>query len=160
VTGVRFLRPLSLLLPGAIIAALSLCAQNSAPNPSSDTEPDSANREILANRYVHEVLPYWQNRLQLKDWTITILMSRRGDLRPGTLGNIHWDADKKSATIRVLDAADYPTPLTAALKDMEFTIVHELIHLELASLPRSEASRSDEEFAINHLTDALLQSGR
>ena len=145
---------------GAIVAALPLCAQNSAQNSPSDPESESANREILANRYVHEVLPYWQNRLQLTDWTITILMSRREDLRPGTLGNIHWDADKKSATIRVLDAADYPTPITAALKDMEFTIVHELIHLELASLPRSEASRSDEEFAINHLTDALLQSGR
>ena len=82
------------------------------------------------------------------------------DLRQGTLGNIHWDADKKSATIRVLDAADYTAPLVAILKDMEFTIVHELIHLELASLPRSDASRSDEEFAINHLTDALLQSAR
>jgi hypothetical protein len=39
---------------------------------------------------------------------------------------------------------------------MEFTIVHELIHLELASLPRSEASRSEEEYAINHLASALL----
>ncbi len=73
------------------------------------------------------------------------------------MGNIHWDKDKKTGVIRVLDASDYRMPYQAALNDMEFTVVHELIHLELASLPRSEASRSDEEHAINHLAGALLQ---
>ncbi len=34
--------------------------------------------------------------------------------------------------------------------------VHELVHLELASLPRSEASRSSEERAVNQITGALL----
>jgi len=46
------------------------------------------------------------------------------------------------------------------LKDMEFTIVHELIHLELASLPKSEASRSSEEFAVNRIADALIKLHR
>jgi hypothetical protein len=59
-----------------------------------------------------------------------------------------------------LNASDYQMPFQATLNDLEFTIVHELIHLELVSLPRSEASRSDEEYAINHLADALLQSER
>ena len=43
---------------------------------------------------------------------------------------------------------------------MEFTLVHELIHLELSSLPRSEASRRVEEHAVNNLTDALLRLDR
>ena len=47
-------------------------------------------------------------------------------------------------------------PFDATFKDMEFTVVHELIHLELASLPRSDTSRTDEEFAVNHMADALL----
>ena len=76
------------------------------------------------------------------------------------MGNIRWDADKKTATIRVLDAADYPMSFPAALKDMEFTIVHELIHLELASMPRSEASRREEEYAVNRIAGALLQLDR
>jgi hypothetical protein len=46
------------------------------------------------------------------------------------------------------------------LDDMEFTVVHELIHLELSSLPRSEASRRDEEYAVNQIADALLALDR
>ncbi len=44
------------------------------------------------------------------------------------------------------------------LKDMQVTVVHELVHLELASLPVSDADRSNQEYAIDHLTDALLAS--
>jgi hypothetical protein len=118
-------------------------------------------RESAANRHIHDAVFYWQKRLKLEDWNIAVLLSRRADLRPGTLGNIRWDSDEKKATIRVLDAADYlaaddSISFDAVLKDMEFTIVHELIHLELSPLPRSEASRSDEEYAINHLAAALL----
>jgi hypothetical protein len=43
---------------------------------------------------------------------------------------------------------------------MEFTVVHELIHLELSSLPHSEASRRVEEHAVNRLADALLKLDR
>jgi len=78
------------------------------------------------------------------------------DLRPGTLGNIHWDREKKSATIRVMDSTGYRTDLTAMLKDMQVTVVHELVHLELASLPVAEADRNNQEFAIDRLTAALL----
>jgi hypothetical protein len=43
------------------------------------------------------------------------------------------------------------------LDDMEFTVVHELVHLQLSSLPRSEASRSAEEHAVNEIAGALLK---
>jgi hypothetical protein len=46
------------------------------------------------------------------------------------------------------------------LDDMELTIVHELVHLELASLPRSQASRDSEEHAVNGIADALLTLDR
>jgi hypothetical protein len=46
------------------------------------------------------------------------------------------------------------------LQDMEFTVVHELIHLELSSLPRSDASRREEEYAVNRITEALLKLDR
>lgn len=126
--------------------------------PQTQSEPPLRDRGALADEYVHEKLPFWQKRLELRDWKISILSVHSSGLRPRTLGNIHWDADQKTAVIRVLDASDYKTPYRAALKDMEFTIVHELIHLELASLPRTDASRSDEEHAVNHLADALLES--
>jgi hypothetical protein len=40
---------------------------------------------------------------------------------------------------------------------MEVTVVHELVHIQLASLPRSEASRGQEEHAVTELTNALLK---
>ena len=126
--------------------------------PQTQLEPDRQTRGRLGDKYIHDRLPFWQKKLALEDWNISILCVHPTDLRPRTLGNIHWDTDNKTAVIRVLDAADYRMPLRATLKDMEFTIVHELIHLEMVSLPRSEASRSDEEHAINHIADALLGS--
>ncbi|HUI77706.1 MAG TPA: hypothetical protein VLY24_07305 [Bryobacteraceae bacterium] len=105
-------------------------------------------------------LAVWQQRLNLQDWKISIIMSHPSDLKPKTLGNIHWDAEKKSAVIRVLDASDYRLSYREMLEDMEFTVVHELIHLELSSLPRSEASRREEEHAVNTIADALLKLDR
>ena len=115
--------------------------------------------QVIAN-YVNERLAIWQQRLNLQDWKITVMMSHPSDLKPRTLGNIHWDSDKKSAVIRVLDASDYKLAYHEMLDDMEFTVVHELIHLELSSLPRSEASRRDEEHAVNQIADALLKLDR
>ena len=73
---------------------------------------------------------------------------------------IRWDKGKKSAVIWVLDPSDYRLPFPQMLNDMELTIVHELVHLELASLPRSEASRGSEEYAVNGIAEALLALDR
>lgn len=114
----------------------------------------------LAEKSFPPKLSFWQQLLGLGNWNISVVLSRRKDLKPNTLGNIHWDADKRTAVIRVLDAEDYSLACPDALADMEFTIVHELVHLELSSLPRSEASRREEEFAVNQITDALLKLER
>jgi hypothetical protein len=118
----------------------------------------------MAASFTAEKLWVWQKRLNLQDWTISVEVSRSGVLKPRTLGNIHWDTVKKTAVIRVLDPADYRLPMPAMLDDMEFTVVHELIHLELAPvlapLERSEANRRDEEHAVNHMAQALLDLNR
>jgi len=105
-------------------------------------------------------LGFWQQRLDLSDWKVSVVMSRANVLKPKTLGNIHWDANKKTAVIRVLDASDYQVSCRDALPDMEMTLVHELVHLELSSLPRSPASRREEEFAVNRIADALVRLDR
>jgi hypothetical protein len=48
-------------------------------------------------------------------------------------------------------------PFQDVLKDMELTVMHELIHLELALLHRSEATSGAEEQAFNPLAHALLR---
>jgi hypothetical protein len=84
-------------------------------------------------------------------------MSGRPSLKPGTLGGIRWDKRRKSAGIAILNSSEYQLPFCEMLDDMEFTIVHELLHLQLSSLPRSEASRRPEEIAVNHIAEALVE---
>ena len=132
-----------------------LCATVSAFAQNSPSEGSPS-----AQQHVTERLAYWQHRLKLADWRISVAPARQSQLKPRTLGAIHWDKGKKTAEIWVLDAADYQLPYREMLDDMELTIVHELVHLELASLPRSEASRSSEEHAVNGIADALLELDR
>jgi hypothetical protein len=130
----------------------------------SDDSPPSNERTLIVQRFAVEKLWSWQRRLKLKDWEISIVVAPIGTLKKNTVGNIRWDKDKKTAVIRVLDPADYKIPFDDILKDIEFTVVHELIHLEmspvLADLNRTDANRMEEEYAVNHMTDALLKLDR
>jgi hypothetical protein len=139
-----------------VIPALASCffvtaALLAAEANTADVSPRAQAETLLASR-----LPVWQQRLGLQGWNVTVQMIPRSELKPGTLGGIRWDKKKKTALMSVLDPAEYTMPLDEILKDLEFTLVHELIHLELASLPRSEASRRTEEQAVNNLARALL----
>jgi hypothetical protein len=147
-------------LPSWVLPVLVLGASIGSSHAQAPQRASQSERALLAGSYASERLWVWQKRLKLADWDITLKVSRASELKPKTLGNIHWDADLKTATIRVLDPADYDLPQDKMLQDIEFTVVHELIHLELASLPRSEASRRDEEFAVNRIADALLKLDR
>lgn len=131
-------------------------AQAEPPSPNLDAHGCVGQAEgFLAAR-----LAFWQQRLNLADWKISVVMSHASDLKPKTLGNIHWDAARKTAVIRVLEASGYRVSCREALPDMEMTLVHELVHLELSSLPRSPASRRDEEFAVNRIAEALIRLDR
>jgi hypothetical protein len=152
----RFL-PLVLL----VILAGNTCAQAPLTTALPETPRE---RTMLAEHYAVERLSVWQKRLNLQDWNISLVVSRATELKPKTLGNIHWDTEKKTAVIRVLDPADYKLPFNEMLQDIEFTVVHELIHLELSPvlspLQRNDANRRDEEHAVNHMADALLKLDR
>ncbi len=157
------LRPdhrLALLPPWSLTPALFLLL--SAPLvPAASREPSQPNEQCLtAETFLNQKLFIWQKRLKLEHWNITVKLVRPGELKPKTLGNIHWDADTRSAAIKVLSPLDYRMEFTEAIKDMEFTVVHELVHLQLSSLPRNEASRSAEEKAVNTITQALLDLDR
>src|SRR5450759_4508948 len=135
-----------------------------AQSTSTPGETLAHERSVLAESFASARLSVWQKRLNLQDWDISVVVSRADGLKPKTVGNIHWDRDKKTATIRVLDPADYQLPLAAMLQDIEFTVVHELVHLEMApvlsDLQRTDANRLKEEDAVNHMADALLKLDR
>lgn len=147
----------------AFFLLITGCAGNSCAQPASP-EVSSHERSLLAGSFANEKLWVWQKRLNLQDWNISVAVVRASELRPKTLGNIHWDLDKKTALIHVLDPADYTLPFHDMLNDLEFTVVHELIHLELVPVltdeKRTDANRRQEEFTVNHLASALLQLDR
>jgi hypothetical protein len=119
---------------------------------------------MCAGSFATEKVWYWQRRLNLQDWKISVVVAHATELKPNTLGNIHWDNSNKTATLRVLDPADYDLPALAMFDDLEFTVVHELIHLELAPVlskfDRDEANRREEEHAVNQMAEALLKLQR
>ena len=127
----------------------------SAAKSAIPTTPEE--RESAAKQFILQKLTLWQQRLNLRQWDIRIELVRSEKLEPRTLGNIHWDTDTKQATVGVLSSYDYHLPYDAMLDDMEFTVVHELVHLQLAVLPRSDASRRAEEHTVNELAEALLR---
>jgi len=131
---------------------------------SAAIQPSASERTLLAGAFASEKVWVWQNRLNLREWKISVAVARASELKPKTLGNIHWDLEKKTALIHVLDPADYRMPLAEMLRDIEFTVVHELIHLEiapvLADAQRTDANRREEEHAVNHMADALLRLDR
>ena len=141
------------------LGGFSYAADGSAAVPAQ-VSPAQRDQWVACQKFVQEKLHVWQQRLNLESWKVTVLLSRRSDLKPKTLGNIHWDADTMTATIRVQDPADYKLPFKEMLEDMEFTVVHELVHLQLSSLPRSQASRRAEEHAVNQITESLLKLAR
>ncbi len=136
----------------------SLCAAEphtaSSPQTLSNATPEQ--REAHALSFVNEKLQVWQKRMNLLDWTIHVRLVRKNTLDPKTLGGIRWDRGTLTATVNVLSTYDYTIPVQEMLDDMEFTVVHELVHLQLATLPRSQASRGEEEHAVNQLARALL----
>ena len=144
----------------AIGVAAILFAPSATQAFGSSVEADSQQRETAAAKFVDQKLRIWQERMNLKEWDIRVELVRADRLEPKTLGNIHWDTDLKVATINVLSPMDYQLPFKEMLADMEFTVVHELVHLELASLPRSDASRRVEEHAVNEIATALLKLAR
>jgi hypothetical protein len=150
--------------PVALFSVLLAASPASAPAQPAIMDPAARERTALCESFATEKLWMWQKRLNLEDWKITLEMSRSSALKPKTLGNIHWDLEKKTAIIHVMDPADYRLPFRDMLADMEFTVVHELIHLELspvlAPLARNDANRRDEEHAVNHVADALLKLDR
>jgi hypothetical protein len=148
-------RKLAAALHAGVAALLftGFCVLGLAANP----ETAARERESAAEKFVTQKLHIWQARLNLQDWDIRFQMVPADKLEPKTLGNINWDTDLKSARISVLSSSDYKLPYREMLNDMEFTVVHELVHLQLASLPRSDASRRVEEHAVNELARALLK---
>lgn len=139
----------------------------SSPMPATGAEPLQRNNALkpdgLASvqSFLEKSLTAWKGTLKLKEWDIKVYIVRRAELKPKTLGNISWEKNMMQASIRVMHPDDYARlPFDHILDDMEMTLVHELVHLKISNLPRSEESRTIEERVVNDFASALLDLHR
>jgi hypothetical protein len=105
---------------------------------------------------------HWQERLRLRDWTVTVRLVRHHQLsQSGRDGEISIFADAKIAEMRVLTPRDRPTDCIEA-PDPEETIVHELLHIHTHELSRyhKPSKRRAEEQAITALAAAFISLHR
>ena len=111
---------------------------------------------VVTNEQVHDWLHLWQKRLRLEEWKIDVKIVRVWELEQGTLGHIDWSIPHKTATIKVLNPADYELPKDKIPADIELSVVHELVHLHLSVLPLNKSSRGAEEQVVSMIADALV----
>ena len=109
-------------------------------------------------------LDYWRRQLRLMDWDI-ILRSyglkawiEMGN-QQSMAGCVLDHPETGTAWISVLDPADLPTGTQSEHRDLEHTIVHELLHLMLPVRERGGAD-ADGERRINRVAQALVRERR
>lgn len=115
--------------------------------------------KIMNGMEMQSALDYWKNVLNLMNWDIEVKIERAQKMRENCAGSVNWTLQKKMANICILDPIDYPDDLMSD-QDMEKTLVHELLHLNLAPLhddhSHGEHYELFEEWAINDISAALI----
>jgi hypothetical protein len=99
-------------------------------------------------------LKTWQKRLGLEDWNFTLRLARQSEIDRNSWGASEWDPGSKTGTISVLDPRDYNLKGGELKLDMECTIVHELVHIQVS--PLSAPNEHVREDVVNKIMAALL----
>ncbi|WP_028983321.1 hypothetical protein [Sporolactobacillus terrae] len=113
---------------------------------------------ILTADQLKEKLDYWQKRLRLQDWLIDLKITRKRDMEFDSQGECNYNLLKKMAVIRIVDSVDYDA-CAAFPQDMEWCLVHELLHLHFAPL-HVERDDEAEEQAVDLISNALVTVAR
>jgi hypothetical protein len=124
-----------------VVAALLLVAFScSAMNP-------------LETRLEHQ-MKTWQKRLGLEEWNLSVRIVRQSEIDRNSWGAAEWDPEAKTGMISVLDPRDYNLHGSDLKLDMECTIVHELVHIQVSPLDaRDEVVREE---VVNKIMTALM----
>ena len=109
------------------------------------------------------MLKWWQKELYLRDWDIEIHTALPHEMEQNSrLGEVDYSAAAKEACIRI--CTPNPTLDDMVNQDIEFTIVHELLHLHhIASQRLIECGTAEDvmhEIAINMTAKALVNLKR
>src|SRR5450432_1993575 len=92
----------------------------------------------VESRLDHQV-KLWQKRLGLEEWNLSVRAVRQSKINHNAWGTAEWDPEAKTGVISVLDPRDYNLSGGEMKLDMECTIVHELVHIQVSPLAAPDA---------------------
>jgi hypothetical protein len=123
----------------------------------------------MPQKKLDAMVKHWQHVLMLDDWEIAASTSRIDDLPEETAGESLVEPQYQVMQIYVLDPADYKALAVrnghnekhgkAITRDIENTVVHEMVHLRLRSyrLAKEDDMVVAEELVVSRITAALLK---
>lgn len=103
---------------------------------------------------LQDKLVYWLEKLRLQDWIVTARIARYHELEPNRAGECSSILSNKEAVISILSADDYAEDW--GVVDMEWTLVHELLHLHFESMAVAAEKEIAVEQAIESITYGLI----
>lgn len=109
---------------------------------------------------LERTLRYWQGKLRLLDWKVTVSFSKKDEMPDDCQACIDWNLHSRTAVIQIMDPRDYESSLGLP-QDIEDSVCHELVHLHLAYWDtKNKAADVQMEQAIESLTEALVSLKR
>ncbi|WP_298833854.1 hypothetical protein [uncultured Planococcus sp.] len=115
---------------------------------------------IYTRKQLQKRLDYWQRRLRLLDWHLTIAKERRKKMPNEAQAYCQTNRASKISHIGILHESDYGTN-TPTPQDMDWSIVHELLHVHISGIKAEEFEWSlQEEQAIDAMAYAYITLDR
>jgi predicted SprT family Zn-dependent metalloprotease len=96
----------------------------------------------MTQEELQELCEEWQERLSLRDWRVTAEFTDTGGIAGKAVGNNRWTLALKAANIYILEERYIPDNSIA--RDIEETLVHELLHLHFAKWSDETYLKDDE----------------
>lgn len=103
----------------------------------------------------------WRDRLGLSHWVIGIDYCAPKEMEnEGAVGEVNWDAVRRTARIRILEPEHIPAKEFSTVRDVENTVVHELVHCVIGPVLKNKVDYMRKENVIDDLTNALVKADR
>ena len=116
---------------------------------------------ILAQGRIEDLLREWQERLRLLDWDIRVEENVEVYGMDDNQGFVEFAEPNKEAVISLLDPSQFVKD-SYFTYDVERTLVHELLHLKLCLIDKSESETQNRlvHQIIEDLAKALIDAKR
>ena len=111
---------------------------------------------------LREVCIIWQQRLLLSDWHVVVDIVRQWDMAgdaPTSVGQIKIVEQERCAWVKILNPVDYKPNDKYYPQDMDYILVHELLHIWMVCACEERYTTTEEQ-AINAIAGALVAGWR